>query len=144
MAADRWALLEPDNVAAYESAAAAMLQVGDYIGAEYQIMRILDLMEDSTEGWLLVSGLLAQSADPALADDTLEHILDQREGASSGDVFFARSQLALRSGNLRQAFELARKAVEENPKRIEFLTWAGRLALNLKLPETGLEYIRRA
>ena len=35
-----------------------MLQVGDYIGAEYQIMRILDLMEDSTEGWLLVSGLL--------------------------------------------------------------------------------------
>ena len=144
MAADRWALLEPDNVAAHESAAAAMLQVGDYIGAEYQIMRILDLMEDSTEGWLLVSGLLAQSADPALADDTLEHILDQREGASSGDVFFARSQLALRSGNLRQAFELARKAVEENPKRIEFLTWAGRLALNLKLPETGLEYIRRA
>jgi Tfp pilus assembly protein PilF len=144
MAADRWALLEPDNVAAHESAAAAMLQVGDYIGAEYQIMRILDLMEDSTEGWLLVSGLLAQSGDPALADATLEHILDQRESASSGDVFFARSQLALRSGNLRQAFELARKAVEENPKRIEFLTWAGRLALNLKLPETGLEYIRRA
>jgi len=144
MAADRWALLDPDNVAAHESAAAAMLQVGDYIGAEYQIMRILDLMEDSTEGWLLVSGLLAQSADLALADATLEHILDQRKSASSGDVFFARSQLALRSGNLRQAFELARKAVEENPKRIEFLTWAGRLALNLKLPETGLEYIRRA
>lgn len=144
MAADRWALLEPDNVAAHESAAAAMLQVGDYIGAEYQIIRILDLMEDSTEGWLLVSGLLAQSADLALADATLEHILDQRENVSSGDVFFARSQLALRSGNLRQAFELARKAVEENPKRIEFLTWAGRLALNLKLPETGLEYIRRA
>jgi Tfp pilus assembly protein PilF len=144
MAADRWALLEPDNIAAHESAAAAMLQVGDYIGAEYQIMRILDLMEDSTEGWLLVSGLLSQSGDPALADATLEHILDQRESASSGDVFFARSQLALRSGNLRQAFELARKAVEENPKRIEFLTWAGRLALNLKLPETGLEYIRRA
>ena len=46
MAADRWALIEPDNVAAHESAAAAMLQVADYLGAEYHIMRILDLMED--------------------------------------------------------------------------------------------------
>ncbi len=144
MAADRWALLEPDSVAAHESATAAMLQVGDYLGAEFHIMRILDLMEDSTEAWLLVSGLLSGSADPGLADATLEHILSLRETASSGDVFYARSQLAVRSGNLRQAFELAQQAVEENPRRIEFLTWAGRLALNLKEPEAGLEYIRRA
>lgn len=144
MAADRWALLEPDNVAAHESAAAAMLRVADYLGAEYHIMRILDLMEDSTEGWLLVSGLLAQSGNPKLADETLEQVLSQRENASSGDVYYARSQLAVRSGNLQQAFELARQAVEDNPQRIEFLTWAGRLALNLKLPDTGLEYFRRA
>ena len=144
MAADRWALIEPDNVAAHESAAAAMLQVSDYLGAEYHIMRILDLMEDSTEGWLLVSGLLAQSGNPRLADDTLEQVLSQRENASSGDVFYARSQLAVRAGDLQQAFELARQAVEDNPQRIEFLTWAGRLALNLKLPDTGLEYFRRA
>lgn len=144
MAADRWALLEPDDVSAHESAAAAMLRVGDYFGAEYHIMQILDLMEDSTEGWLLVSGLLAASGDPTLADATLEQILSQRENASAGDVYYARSQLAVRSGNLQQAFELARQAVEANPQRIEFLTWAGRLALNLKLPDTGLEYIRRA
>ena len=42
LAADRWALLDPENVAAHESAAAAMLQVGDYLGAEYQLMKILD------------------------------------------------------------------------------------------------------
>jgi tetratricopeptide (TPR) repeat protein len=144
MASDRWALLEPDNVSAHESAAAAMLRVGDYFGAEYHIMRILDLMEDSTEGWLLVSGLLAGSGDPKLADETLEQILSQRDNASAGDVYYARSQLAVRAGNLQQAFELARQAVEANPQRVEFLTWAGRLALNLKLPDTGLEYIRRA
>lgn len=144
MAADRWALLEPQNIGAHESAAAAMLKVGDYIGAEYQMVQILDLMGDTTEAWLLVSNLLAQADNPSLADDSLEHILEQREGASSGDVFYARSQLAVRSGNLRGAFELARQAAEQNPERIEFLTWAGRLALNLKLPETGLEYIRRA
>lgn len=144
MAADRWALLDPANVAAHESAAAAMLMVGDYFGAEYHMMRILDLMDDSTEGWLLVSNLLARSADPGRADATLEQILAQRENASSGDVFYARSQLAVQSRNFQQAFELARRAVESDPQRLEFLTWAGRLALNLKLPETGLEYIRRA
>lgn len=144
MAADRWALLDPDSVAAHESAAAAMLTVGDYFGAEFHVMRILDLMKDSTEGWLLVSNLLAQSSDPARADATLEQILAQRENAAKGDVFYARSQLAVQARELRQAFELARRAVESDPDRIEFLTWAGRLALNLKLPETGLEYIRRA
>lgn len=144
MAADRWALLDPQNVAAHESAAAAMLTVSDFFGAEYHVMRILDLMNDSTEGWLLVSNLLAQSADPARADATLEQILARRERASSGDVFYARSQLAVQARNLPQAFELARRAVENDPERIEFLTWAGRLALNLRLPETGLEFIHQA
>jgi tetratricopeptide (TPR) repeat protein len=144
MAADRWAVLDAQNVAAHESAAAAMLNVNDYVGAEFHVMQILDLMNDSTEGWLLVSNLLAQSSDPVRADATLEQILARRKNASSADVFYARSQLAVQSRNLQQAFELARRAVESDPERIEFLTWAGRLALNLKLPETGLEYIRRA
>ena len=144
MAADRWAVLDPDDVEAHESATIAMLQVGDYLGAEFHIMSILDLMEDSTEGWLLVSGLLARSGDAALADATLEHVQSQRENAPGGGVFFARSQLAARFGNLRRAMDLAGQAVEQEPKRVEFLTWAGRLALNLKQPETGLEFIRRA
>jgi tetratricopeptide (TPR) repeat protein len=105
MAADRWALLDPSNVSAHESAALAMLLIGDYMGAEFQILEILDLMEDSTE---------------------------------------ACSHLAVRSKDLRRAFELARQAVELNPERVEFLAWAGRIALNLKLTETGLEYVRRA
>ena len=144
MAADRWALLDPRNVAAHESAAAAMLSVGDFFGAEFHVMQILDLMNDSTEAWLLVSNLLAQSSDPAKADATLEQILARRQNASSGDVLYARSQLAVQARNLPQAFELARRAVENDPDRIEFLTWAGRLALNLKLPETGLQFIHRA
>lgn len=144
MAADRWALLDPQSVAAHESAAAAMLSVGDFFGAEFHVMQILDLMDDSTEAWLLVSNLLARSSDPAKADATLEQILARREHASSGDVLYARSQLAVQAQNLPQAFELARRAVENAPERIEFLTWAGRLALNLKLPETGLEYIHQA
>ena len=74
----------------------------------------------------------------------LEHLLSVREDANSADVYFARSQLAVSARDLEQAFEYARRAVELNPERPEFLTWAGRVALNLKLKETGIEYIRRA
>ena len=144
MAADRWALLDPSNVAAHESAAIAMLLIGDYVGAEYQIIQILDLMDDSTEAWMKVSNMLSQAGSPALADEMLEQILAARESVDNAYALFARSQLAARSNDLNRAFELARQAVEISPDRVTFLTWAGRLALNLKLTETGLEYVRRA
>ena len=144
MAADRWALLEPDSIAARESAAVALLRVGDYMGAEFQILKILELMGDTTEAWLLVSNLLSQAESPEQADAMLEQILLTRGTVDSAEVLYARSHLAVRSKDFKQAFELARQAVELHPERIEFLTWAGRLALNLKLIETGLEYVRRA
>lgn len=144
MAADRWAVLDPSNVAAHEAAATAMLLVGDYFGAEFQMMNILDLMEDSTEAWMRISTLLSQAGNPEQAEQILEEILEARGTADNAYAMFARSQLAVRSQDLNRAFELARQAVEMDPERIEFLTWAGRLALNLNLTETGLEYIRRA
>jgi Flp pilus assembly protein TadD len=144
MAADRWALLDPENVAAHESAAAAKLSIGDYFGAEYEIIQILDLMGDSTEAWVLVSSLLARSGDPSQADDVLEHILATREQADIGDVYFARSQLAVRSRQFDRGYQLARQAVDSSPEQVEFLTWAGRLALNLKRTGEGLVYVRRA
>jgi tetratricopeptide (TPR) repeat protein len=144
MAADRWAVLAPESVPAHESAALAMLMVGDYVGAEYQMMKILDLMDGSTESWLLISNLLFRSGSPEQADEVLEQLVAMRGTGDNAEALFARSQLAVRSKDMRRAFELARQAVELKPERIEFLTWAGRLALNLQLPETGLEYVRRA
>ncbi len=144
MAADRWALLDPQSIDAHQSATAALLNLGDYLGAEYHMLRILDLTDDSTDGWLMISSLLAASGDPEQADATLEQILGQREHAAVADVLYARSQMAVQARNLQRAFELARQAVEADPERRQFLTWSARLALNLKLPETALEYIRRA
>jgi tetratricopeptide (TPR) repeat protein len=144
MAADRWAFLEPDNLTARESAAAAMISVGDFVGARFQMQQILDQMEDSSEAWQIISNLLAQSGNPQRADRMLNDILAEREGVAEADVLHARSQLAVRAGQPEQAFELARRAVELEPKRIEFITWAGRLALSLKLQEMALEYFRQA
>jgi tetratricopeptide (TPR) repeat protein len=144
MAADRWALLDPGSVEAHESAALAMLLIGDYMGAEYQINKILDIRDDSTETWMLIANLLSQGASPDDADEILNRILSERGNVESAEVLYARSHLAIRSKDLRRAFELARQAAELNPDSAEYLTWAGRLALNLKLTETGLEYVKRA
>ena len=59
-------------------------------------------------------------------------------------MLFARSQMAVRTRNIELAFELAQQAAEREPERIQFLTWAGRLALSLDQPDKALEYLHRA
>lgn len=144
MAADRWAVLAPGSVPAHESAATAMLNVGDYFGAEYQLISILEILEDSTDAWILVSRILAQAGDSSQADMVVDHLAEVRTEADPANVYFARSQMAVQGRKLNEAFEYARRAAELKPDRPDFLTWAGRVALNMELKETGLEYIRRA
>ncbi len=144
MAADRWALLEPDNIMAHENAAAAMLLTGDYSGAELQLERIIELMGNSTEAWVKVSSLLAQSANPDKASSVLENVLARQGDVNNANAMYAQSQLAVRERDLDRAYELAVKAAELEPGHAEFLTWAGRLALNLKKTGAGLKYIERA
>ena len=144
MAADRWAFLDPENVEAHQSAATAMLLTGDYAGAELQLQQIIELMGNTTEAWILVSSLLAQSANTEKASVLLENILASQGAVNNADAMFAQSHLAARSRDLNRAFELAEQAVELEPDRIEFLTWAGRLALNLNKIGTGLQYVERA
>jgi tetratricopeptide (TPR) repeat protein len=144
MAADRWALLDPENVEAHRAAATALLQTGDYASAELQFHQIIQLMGNSTEAWILVSALLAQSADPERASVLLGNILARQGNVNEADARYAQSQLAVHSRDLNKAYELAKQAVELEPERIEFLTWAGRLALNLNRTGAGLAYIERA
>jgi len=144
MASDRWALLDPENVKAHQSAATAMLLTGDYAGAELQLQQIIVLMGNTTEAWSLIASLLAQAADAGKASILLENILASQGAVDNADAMFAQSHLALRSRDLKGAFEFAEKAVEREPERIEFLTWAGRLALNLNKIGVGLHYFERA
>ena len=144
MAADRWALLDPENVEANQSAAAAMLMSGDYAGAELQLQQIIELMGNTTEAWILVSTLLGRSADTKKASVLLGNILASQGAVNNADAVFAQSHLAVRSRDLNGAYELAEQAVELAPERIEFLTWAGRLALNLNKLGAALQYVERA
>jgi len=144
MAADRWAFLDPANVQAHESAATAMLLTGDFAGAELQLQRIIELRGNTTEAWILVASLLAQSVDAEKASALLGNVLASQGDVNNAHAMFAQSHLALRSRDLKGAYELAEQAVELDPGRIEFLTWAGRLALNLNNIGAGLRYIERA
>jgi tetratricopeptide (TPR) repeat protein len=144
MAADRWALLDPDSVPAHENAAAAMLLTGDYASAELQIQQIMDLMGNSDEAWLKVSAILAQSANPERASSVLENVLARQGNVNNASAMYAQSQLAVRGRDLEKAYQLAVQAVDLEPDRTEFLTWAGGLALNLNKTGAGLKYIERA
>lgn len=144
MAADRWAFLEPDEVEAHQAAVTAMLLTGDYAGAELQLQQIIVIMGNTAEAWILVSSLLAQSSDAKKASALLENVLASQGAVTNAEAMFAQSHLAARSGDLNRAFELAKQAVELDPDRIEFLNWAGRLALNLNKIGAGLHYVERA
>lgn len=144
MAADRWALLAPDDMAAREAAAATMLATHDYAGAELQLEQILARNPDRDDAWVLVSSLLAQSANPAKANEVLERLLKTQGGMDNAEAIFLRSQLLARMGEFAEAARLADEALELSPERIQLLTFSGRLALNLEDLDKAVERFGRA
>jgi tetratricopeptide (TPR) repeat protein len=144
MAADRWAMLDPENLAAHESAALSMLATADYAGAELHLSRILELAPDKDAAWGMVAGLLGRSASPEKASKVLETLLQTVGGENNAAGTFAQSQLAVRLGNFEQAYELAAKAVELEPGRERYLLWAGQLASRQDDKEQALAYTRQA
>ncbi|MDZ4731446.1 MAG: tetratricopeptide repeat protein [Xanthomonadales bacterium] len=144
MAADRWALLDPENLAAHESAALSMLATADYAGAEMHLLRLLELAPDKNAAWDNVTGLLGRSASPEKASKVLENLLQTAGEENNAAVTFAQSQLAVRLGDFEQAYKLAAIAVELDPGRESYLLWAGQLANRQDDKEQALAYTRQA
>ncbi|MDX2427991.1 MAG: tetratricopeptide repeat protein [Xanthomonadales bacterium] len=132
LASDRWAMLDPASLDARELAAGSRLREGDYVGAEYQLARILELTADDQEhGWHIVVSLLAPVNDQGRANKVLNRLLEKFDGGSNVSALFARSRLAASFGDLEQAFELADQAIKLEPDRADLLAWSGRLAVNI-------------
>ena len=144
MAADRWALLDPKNLGAHEAAALAMLSTADYVGAELHLRELLALNSDRKEAWTQVSTLLARSVNPEKAMKVLEQLLSEAGEEASAEGFYAQSQLAVRAEQFDKAYQLARSAVDMEPDRVEYLSWAARLALAQEDKQAGMDYMRRA
>jgi tetratricopeptide (TPR) repeat protein len=145
LASDRWAMLDQASLEARELAAGSRLREGDYVGAEYQLARILELTADSpAHGWKVVAALLAPASDQARANKVLENLLQAFDAGLNADAQFARSQFAARQGELDRAMELADSAIALAPGRTDLLAWSGRIAINLGQAELALERYRQA
>lgn len=144
MAADRWAMLDPQNLSAHESAALAMLATADYAGAELHLSRIIELAPDKDAAWSMAANLLGRSASPEKALKSLESLLEASGEGENAAGTFAQSQLAIRLGDIDQAYEYAVKAVELDPDHQNYLLWAGQLARRLEKNQQALEFTRKA
>jgi tetratricopeptide (TPR) repeat protein len=144
MAADRWALLDPESLPARESAALSMLATADYAGAEIQMGEIIELSEDKEAAWSMISGLLARSVAPDKAMKVLDNLLEKAGDEGSAGGLFAQSQLAVRAGEMADAYELARRAAKIRPDQVEYLSWAGRLALTQDDSEGAMNFMHAA
>jgi len=144
MAADRWALLDPQSLAAHEAAALSMLATADYAGAELHLQRILELAPDKDAAWGMVASLLGRSASPEKAARSLDSLLEaEGEGGNPAGIF-AQSQLAARLGDFEQAYVLAARAASLDPGRQNYLLWAGQLASQQNDKEQAIEFVRQA
>lgn len=145
LASDRWAMLQPESLDARQLAAGSRLKEGDYVGAEYQLAKILELTRsDQAQGWGIVASLLASANDQVRAGKVLNNLLIDFDAGSNVEALFARSQLAARNGDMDAASELIDKAIELEPNRASFLAWSGRLAVSRKDNELALQRYQQA
>jgi tetratricopeptide (TPR) repeat protein len=131
LASDRWAMLAPESLDARELAAGSRLKEGDYVGAEFQLAKILELTaSDPAIGWKTVTGLLAAVSDRGRADKVLNNLVRDFKAESNADALFARSNLSALYGDLDDATRFVDQAIAIDPERADMLAWAGRLAVN--------------
>jgi tetratricopeptide (TPR) repeat protein len=145
LASDRWAMLDPGSLDARELAAGSRLKEGDYVGAEYQLARLLEITtSDKAQGWRIVTSLLAPAPDQARATKVLDSLMKDFGADSNVDILIARSQLAARNRNFEQAVILANTAIELDPENTDSLIWAGRLAISMGNDALALSRYRQA
>lgn len=145
MAADRWALLQPDNIDARQTAARTLLAVGDYMGAEHQMDQLIDQMShDRARAWSMVAEILSGSGNPERTEELMAGLVESHDAGRQPDALFALSIIAGRHGDLERSLANADQALEIDPSRAEIHAWAGRLAVNLDQQEKALGHYRSA
>jgi tetratricopeptide (TPR) repeat protein len=145
LASDRWAMLDSSSLDARELAAGSRLREGDYVGAEYQLARILELTDiDQDHGWRIVMALLAPVNDQVRANKVLDNLLEEFDAESNVGALFARSQLAARNGDLEKATDFVDRAIVLEPEKADLYAWSGRLAVNQGNQDLALKRYRQA
>ena len=145
MAADRWLMLAPDNPDALQSAARSMLLAGDFVGAELQMERLLEINKDKPRAsWALVSALLGVAHHPEKTQQVLDRLVASQKAEHDPYALFVQSQVAARSRELERAMVLAEEAAQLAPEDAELHAWAGRVAMNLDDRDSARRHFKAA
>ena len=149
MAADRWQVLDPENLDATRALAAAHISTGNYKAAAYQ----LDILYEKTPGtetekWQQVTAVLARASNNENARDLLQQLIDKHElngdtrSVATGKL--AQSQLAAKLGDMKLAVQLARESALVLQDDVATQLWVGRLLVAAgQMPESS-KYFKRA
>lgn len=149
MAADRWQVLDPENIEATRALAAAHTYTGNYKAAAYQLDRLYNQTEGTeAEKWQQITGVLARSASNEKARDLLQQLIDKYQlngntrAVATGKL--AQSQLAAKLGDMPLAIQLGQEAAAYLKDDIQAQLWVGRLFIaSAALPEST-SYFKRA
>jgi serine/threonine protein kinase/tetratricopeptide (TPR) repeat protein len=129
---DRALLVNPTNPAITMGYALSCLSLSEYDEARYYAAKTLDLdpgYQPSPEGLVAMIDLL--TGGPVLARTNVLNYLEKNSGGSV--LYFIAGDLAVRTGNPREALEFYRKVLEQNPQ-----AWQPFTGINIT---TALGYI---
>lgn len=135
MAADRWQLLEPNNLDATKALATAQLASGNYSAAGYQLELLFSGMAGTeTEKWQAITKLLVNAPGGENAMDLFQQLMDKYpltgKPKAVAEARLAQSRLAAKLTDLELARELSIAAANTLQQSTKAQIWAGRLAIS--------------
>ncbi len=135
MAADRWQLLEPNNLDATKALATAQLASGNYSAAGYQLELLFSGMAGTeAEKWQAITELLVNAPGGENAMDLFQQLRDKHPLTGNPEAVaearLAQSRLAAKLANLQLARELSVAAANTLQESTNAQIWAGRLAIS--------------
>lgn len=145
MAADRWVLLDADNLQAREVATRALLVGGDYVRAELQLLEILERTADEAwAGWPRVPPLLTPARNTERALALVDYLAAETGAEANPFVHYARSRVLARTGNFADALREVETALAIAPLEAALHAWAGRLAISQRDEAAAIGHFRSA
>lgn len=141
-AARRWAQLEPSNLEAQQFAAMLSIRAGDPDGALPYLESVLALTaEEPSEGFAVVSQLLAREGHPELAARAMALLVERHPDVAT--AHHGLSVLSLAAEDFETALSAAERALELDPDLIEARISRARALMGLERNDEALASVEQ-
>ncbi len=149
MAADRWLMLDPENIDAARALATAHITSGNYKAAAYQLDQLFAQTAGSeAEKWQQITPLLTHASSDESALELFKKLLEKHQLTGSpksvASSQLAQSQLAVKLGDMKLGLELGAAAAAGLPEDVSAQLWTGSLLVAAGLLPESIAYFKRA